>query len=207
MTIWQKAHVIYHQKNLEHAPLNQFSVNMLRKINDTVLMDGIIKKIIYSRTKDFIRIEFKNSAMLFEFRNGKKNRADTVKKMKLESGEHVICIGAISDVNKNHVFGWDIKREGFINSGDVSFVKGHIDHVMKIGNKNMVYLKNGEKTMPLLINNSKFDLHDGKNMTAICGSHLYNICNNTCKEWNGNKCECCRKKKTEKRYIAVEIGG
>lgn len=57
-------------------------------------MDDIIKKVKYSHTKDVVLVELKKSNFTVEFRNGKKNRAEIVKKMKLNKGEPVIIVGA-----------------------------------------------------------------------------------------------------------------
>ena len=70
---------------------------MLERINDVILMDGVIKKVSYSKNRDLFRVEFSDTKVVFEFRNGKRNRADLVKKMKLNAGEKVICIGAQSE--------------------------------------------------------------------------------------------------------------
>lgn len=168
-------------------------------------MDGIIKKISCSKTMDVFKIEFINSDMIFEFRNGKKNRADMVKKMKLQAGEHVIVIGAKSDASRLYVFGWDIKREGYINSGSCVFVKGTVEKLLDSGAKQMAYIKNGEKLMPVYVNADKFSLHTGKCVSAICYAHPYSTCQNTCPKWHTGKCEYCKKNIEEKRYIAMQL--
>ena len=95
-------------------------------------MDDIIKKVKYSHTKDVVLVELKKSNFTVEFRNGKKNRAEIVKKMKLSKGEPVIIVGAKSDVSDLYVFGWDIKREGFINTGAYSIVRGTLEKIAGI---------------------------------------------------------------------------
>lgn len=168
-------------------------------------MDGVIKKISCSKTMDVFKIEFINSDMIFEFRNGKKNRADMVKKMKLQTGEHVIVVGAKSDASRLYVFGWDIKREGYINAGNCIFVKGTVEKLLDSGVKQMAYIKNGEKLMPVYVNADRFSLHTGKNVSAICYAHPYSTCQCTCPKWYTGKCEYCKKGETEKRYIAMQL--
>jgi hypothetical protein len=168
-------------------------------------MDGIIKKIFYSKTMDLVKIEFLNSEMIFEFRNGKKNRADMVKKMKLQVGEHVIVVGAKSDASRLYVFGWDIKREGYINVGNCAFVKGTVEKIMDSGTKRMVFVKNGEKLMPVYINAREPVLHTGSWVSVICYAHPFNTCQKPCVKWYTGKCDYCKKSLYEKRYIAMEL--
>lgn len=168
-------------------------------------MDGVIKKISYSKTMDVAKIEFYDSEMIFEFRNGKKNRADMVKKMKLQAGDHAIVIGAKSDVSHLYVFGWDIKRNGYINMGNCIFVSGTVEKVSDAGVKKMVYIKNGEKLMPVYMNDNKPILRTGCLVSAICYAHPSSTCQKPCLDWHVGKCSFCKKDLSAKRYIAMEI--
>lgn len=168
-------------------------------------MDGIIKKISCSKTMDVFKIEFTNSDMIFEFRNGKKNRADMVKKMKLQTGEHVIVIGAKSDASHLYVFGWDIKREGYISAGNCIFVKGTVEKLLNSGAKQMAYIKNGEKLMPVYINANRIAFHEGCNVAAICYASTYAVCQRTCPNWYTRKCGYCKRAVSEKRYMVMQL--
>ena len=180
---------------------------MIRRINNIILMDDIIKKVKYSHTKDVVLVELKKSNFTVEFRNGKKNRAEIVKKMKLNKGEPVIIVGAKSDVSDLYVFGWDIKREGFINTGAYSIVRGTLEKIAGISQNKVLYVKNGDKLLTVFLGNKKCNFKSGDQISVACLSYNYDSCHCRCNEWNKEKCENCRKKNDEKRYIVLDIGG
>lgn len=177
---------------------------MLERINDVILMDGVIKKVSYSKNRDLFRVEFSDTKVVFEFRNGKRNRADLVKKMKLNTGEKVICIGAQSEFSQFYAFGWDIKREGYFSQNGYSVVRGRIENSIKRGKKQMLYVKNGDKLMSLKVD-SDVCFEKGKDVSAICYSSPYSICNHPCRKWKTEACECCTKAEGEKRYTAMAV--
>ena len=68
----------------------------------------------------------------------------------------------------------------------------------------MLYVKNGDKLMSLKVD-SDVCFEKGKDVSAICYSSPYSICNHPCKKWRTEACDCCTKADEEKRYTAMAV--
>ena len=168
-------------------------------------MGGVIQQINFSAQGEKAVVCFENGYEV-EFRNAKKNRADHVRKLQLKPGEEVIVIGAHSDKNPLYVFGFDIQRCGKLQNESYSIIRGQISQLVKMKSTSMIYI--GEKKKQSIIKADSYmteNIHEGDEVTCICLNHLYQECINPCDEWNINKCKCCQKRQSDKRYTALDL--
>ena len=93
---------------------------------DSIIVNGFIRDISFTPTNDNVSISFTDSDIVFEFRNGKRKRADMIRKMRLHKGEKIMAIGAKSKASPLCVFGWDVKRKGIVKNKNYLMVQGKV---------------------------------------------------------------------------------
>lgn len=168
-------------------------------------MEGIVKKVVFNHTKGKAIVSFSNSKTVFDFRNGKKKRADSIKKMNLRTGEHVIVIGAKSEGSSLYVYGWEIKRFGYLCQGKYSLLRGRL---IKQEKSTL-----GEQILHLLCDKKTFvvkstitsQLKNNCELTALCYS-IKDIDCKACNNWKFDTCNLCRKNNNDLTIIESNGG-
>lgn len=168
---------------------------MRYEINGVLLYEGILKKISFSEIEGKAYLEF-SDGIIFEFRNGKSNRSDHVKKLRLQSGEHLIAIGAISKSSDLYIFGYDVQRKGYLKKENYYLFHGTVEKYMCIGNTHIIYLNNGTNVDIVKILNRSGIRHieSGEQITCICAT-----------EQKKPFLLEANAKKRKKRFVALEI--
>lgn len=163
------------------------------------MIDGTVKKIRYDSVKGKYMVEFDRPEVTFEFRNGKKNRADTIRKMKLREGEHVIAIGARKDGLPLYAYGWELKRNGSINAGGMYMVRGDVLSSVTTPSCSLISLKTEDKVTTVKAGHGA-DV--GSCISILCTSALAYECPTPCSGWGTDRCKECKKMKKERRFTA-----
>lgn len=177
---------------------------ILAYMDDAVLVGGIIHKIRFSKEKDRVYLDMRESKLTLEFRNGKKNRADLIRKMRYQEGETIISVAGISKASQIYAFGWEIQREGMLSSGYYCLIKGTINRIF-YSDHSVILLKVNEK-MTIYIT-TDLDLSEysaGNEILCLCYKGEEKECLNHCSERTLKKCSICSKKKSEKKYYAIQ---
>ena len=175
---------------------------MERNVGDTLLYEGVVSNISFTMNKEKALVEFEDSDFIFEFRNGKKKRADTVKMMKLQAGERIIAVGAKSSGNQKYVYGWDVKREGTVNAGRYFIMKGEVTKTVKVSPFTVAYVRQDDKIIPLKISEP---VYAGKKLAALCYFDPCSECSRPCPDWKPEKCCNCKRRKSARHFTALEI--
>lgn len=137
-------------------------------INGTVIICGNIKKPIFSDTKEKAFVKFDDGTII-EFRNGKKARADHIKKLQLSEGEYVIAIGAVSTNSSLYIFGYDLKRYGILFSDDYYFLAGKVRKSNSFPDYSIIQLNYGEKYDAYIKTASSIsDIKTGDFISCMC---------------------------------------
>lgn len=181
---------------------------MKRRVKDLLLLEGVISNIRFSEKKERVTIRFEDEGgMVAEFRNGKKARADHVRKLMLKAGERVIVVGARSDSNPLYCFGYDIQRDGSVLSGNYTIIHGTASHVLRMKKNGMFYLDDGGKTRALIKTEPGMlqNVNEGSEVTCLCYRKTCKGCNKPCKDWSAKKCGYCRQRTSERRYTALQV--
>ena len=169
-------------------------------------MEGVIEKVAFNDTKGKAVITFSNSKTTVEFRNGKKKRADSIKKMNLKTGEHVIVIGAKSEGSCLYLYGWEIKRFGFLCQGQYFLMRGRLIKQEKSPLGEMVLHLLCDKKKFILKSNNISLLKMNSELTVMCYSIREMECG-CCDKWKFNRCNSCKMNKNNDLRIIQTIGG
>lgn len=181
---------------------------MRREEHSLLLMDGSIKRIRYEKESAFLDFKHPQEGdMTVEFRNAKKNRADHVRKLRLNATEKVILVGSKSSSTPCYLFGYDVERRGWLSTGNYSLLKGPVQSLMKIGCSIVAGIAvEGSKNTSIKIPDSilKKDIQMEDEITCICLRTSEEFCKKPCKEWGISKCSSCKKKQQVPHYLALE---
>lgn len=179
---------------------------MKRNINEKVFLVGKISRIKFSQLRNSVLLNFdQEGGVTVEFRNGKINRADHVKKLRLSVGDEVLLIG--KKISDTYVYGYAISKHGMVSDGRYSLMTGHVTHIVNFqGYGAMIKLELPDGTV------SAIRLMTPMTDVPVMGAYASFLCYrnkkqetcSACKEWNIEKCKLCRKPKEKNILLALQ---
>lgn len=176
------------------------------EIGDMILVGGIISQIRKEEERIYVSFHEETEDMVFEFRNGKKPRADHVKKLKLEQGERVIASGGKCKFSSAYVYGWDISREGKIGNKDYSLIRGCVRKIkMNKPGRSAVFVIDPQGLEIKVPSRLCDEIEVMDNISCLAYTYVRTECTSPCKNGITPKCIFCCKKAAKKRYIGIAV--
>ena len=170
---------------------------------DMIIAAGEVTKVEFSEAKEKALVEIDNQ-LTFEFKNKPGNaRANNVRKMMLNNGEHVICVGGKSKMSPLFSFGYEIKRAGIVKDDSYAFLLGRIDNITKAGKEAIITFDIGKKIYVETDTETAKPLAPGQNVLFTCYIERKKICHDICNHWGISICEACPRYKTALKYRAL----
>lgn len=178
-------------------------------INGLLLFEGAVRRVTFSEIKARAFVELEgDSRLVAEFRNGKKPRADHVRKLKLEKGERVVVIGTRSGSSQAYLFGYDIQREGKVSSGDYLMMKGVVRKLIRFKDSGIICMESDRKKKMVKASSELLrGVREGQEVSCLCYQNTCRECTGLCDEWNPKKCSACDRRMAEKRITALSLEG
>lgn len=177
------------------------------KIGDMILTGGMISQIKYNGDKVYVCFHGATEDMTYEFRNGKRPRADHVRKLNLKEGENVLASGGRSKLSSAYAYGWDISRDGTVGNKEYGLIYGHVRKIMRPHKPNSpaVFVIDPQGIEIKIPSRLSQGIREADDIICLCYAYTKSECLSPCKKGITNKCAFCRKKTAKKRYIGLAI--
>lgn len=182
---------------------------MIARVKEAALVTGTVADVRFSPSKNVAYVDFDlgRDTFTFEFKNGKKPRADHVRRLRLKKGDEAVAIGAVSEGSALYGFGYDVSTSGRVEKDSYAILSGTVEKVVRGRNSGVVCLKDDEgKTRQLKCRaEDAAETEAGDKATALCQSWSAFECEKRCGEASVARCAECERKKKTKRYDAIKL--
>lgn len=141
------------------------------------------------------KVEFRN--------NGKKNRADIVKRLDLKKDDRILVSAGKSKADPSYLYGWDIFLQGSVSVKNASLLTGCISRIIHGVKDDVLIMESDGRENAIKIHKTKKTLKEGDETTVLCFCYRKKNCAKTCKGGDLFQCILCSKQNMAKRYVGI----